>query len=267
MVTGISGGPQQSASNSIVMVNGSMSSPVVPTEQKKPSGDNRRSNKPIMEKRRRARINNCLNELKSLILDAMKKDPARHSKLEKADILEMTVKHLEGLRSEETASPDRFRAGYRHCVSEVVKYPGLEPGLKRRLVRHLEGCVNTPGTRPSGAPTPPSDNEDHISAPQHSTIFISAGPGSGVRLVPTRLSNGDIALVLPAGVNANTLGAVPTLVPLSPREGTSSSTSSEPRCFSPASSGWGTPPPNEEPVPLALITRRPSPEEKPWRPW
>lgn len=32
------------------------------------------SNKPIMEKRRRARINNCLNELKSLILDAMKKD-------------------------------------------------------------------------------------------------------------------------------------------------------------------------------------------------
>lgn len=27
-----------------------------------------------MEKRRRARINNCLNELKSLILDAMKKD-------------------------------------------------------------------------------------------------------------------------------------------------------------------------------------------------
>lgn len=27
-----------------------------------------------MEKKRRARINNCLNELKTLILDAMKKD-------------------------------------------------------------------------------------------------------------------------------------------------------------------------------------------------
>lgn len=27
-----------------------------------------------MEKRRRARINNCLNELKTLILDATKKD-------------------------------------------------------------------------------------------------------------------------------------------------------------------------------------------------
>ena len=32
------------------------------------------SNKPIMEKRRRARINQCLDELKALILEAMKKD-------------------------------------------------------------------------------------------------------------------------------------------------------------------------------------------------
>lgn len=37
-----------------------------------------------MEKRRRARINHCLNELKSLILEAMKKDvsiiPERQSR-------------------------------------------------------------------------------------------------------------------------------------------------------------------------------------------
>jgi hairy-and-enhancer-of-split protein len=31
-----------------------------------------------MEKKRRARINHCLNELKSLILDAMKKDVSVH---------------------------------------------------------------------------------------------------------------------------------------------------------------------------------------------
>ncbi|XP_063536070.1 protein hairy [Cydia strobilella] len=227
--------------------------PAVPEKK----AENRRSNKPIMEKRRRARINNCLNELKALILDAMKKDPARHSKLEKADILEMTVKHLEGLRTE--ASPDRFRAGYRHCVSEVSRFPGLEAGLRKRLVKHLEG--NVEGARPPGAPTPPSDAED--AAVPHSTILISAGPGSGVRLVPTRLSNGDIALVLPAGVSANALGAVPTLVPLSPR---ASSASSEPRCFSPASSGWSSPPPADDPAPLALVTRK-TPEDKPWRPW
>ncbi|XP_026734770.1 protein hairy [Trichoplusia ni] len=262
MVTGIAGSPQQAASNTVVV---NMSSPGPQPDQKK-NTDNRRSNKPIMEKRRRARINNCLNELKALILDAMKKDPARHSKLEKADILEMTVKHLEGLRSEGSGSPDRFRAGYRHCLSEVAKFQGIEPTLRRRLVRHLEGCVTSPGSRPASAPTPPSDNED-VPQTQHSTIFISAGPGSGVRLVPTRLSNGDIALVLPAGVNASTLGAIPTLVPLSPRDA-SSSTSSEPRCYSPASSGWGTPPPpNEDSAPLALVTRKQPSEEKPWRPW
>jgi len=32
------------------------------------------SNKPIMEKRRRARINNSLNDLKTLVLESMKKD-------------------------------------------------------------------------------------------------------------------------------------------------------------------------------------------------
>ncbi|KAM3965402.1 bHLH transcriptional repressor hairy [Aphomia sociella] len=242
MVTGIAGSPQQGVSNPVMVVNGNMSPPGVQADQKK-SSDNRRSNKPIMEKRRRARINNCLNELKALILDAMKKDPARHSKLEKADILEMTVKHLEGLRSEGAGSPDRFRAGYKHCVSEVAKFPGLETGLRKRLVKHLETYVNAAGVRSVRATTPPSDSEDVNTTSPHSTIFISAGPGSGVRVVPTRLANGDIALVLPAGVSASTLGAVPTLVPLSPRDASSSSASSEARCFSPASSGWGTPPP------------------------
>uniref|UniRef100_A0A161M2J5 Protein hairy n=1 Tax=Triatoma infestans TaxID=30076 RepID=A0A161M2J5_TRIIF len=60
--------------------------------------ENRRSNKPIMEKGRRARINNCLNELKSLILDALKKESGPPFKVGKADILEMTVKHVESLQ-------------------------------------------------------------------------------------------------------------------------------------------------------------------------
>lgn len=112
----------------------------------------KQSSKPIMEKRRRARINESLGQLKTLILDALKKDvswqregggcrlrqqplkwgegreggawdpysfqgylssvvvqgisplfspplqSSRHSKLEKADILEMTVKHLRNLQ-------------------------------------------------------------------------------------------------------------------------------------------------------------------------
>lgn len=58
----------------------------------------RKSNKPIMEKKRRARINNCLNQLKTLILES-DHERSRHSKLEKADILEMTVRYLQTLRA------------------------------------------------------------------------------------------------------------------------------------------------------------------------
>uniref|UniRef100_A0A8D3B7H0 Hairy-related 9 n=1 Tax=Scophthalmus maximus TaxID=52904 RepID=A0A8D3B7H0_SCOMX len=67
-------------------------------DKPKNASEHRKSSKPIMEKRRRARINESLGQLKTLILDALKKDSSRHSKLEKADILEMTVKHLRNLQ-------------------------------------------------------------------------------------------------------------------------------------------------------------------------
>ncbi|KAJ9580687.1 hypothetical protein L9F63_024135, partial [Diploptera punctata] len=117
--------------------------------------EQRRSNKPIMEKRRRARINHCLNELKALILDAMKKDPARHSKLEKADILEMTVKHLQSIQRQQLAVAvatdptvlHKFKTGFNECASEVSRYisriEGVEPAVKQRLVAHLANCVSS----------------------------------------------------------------------------------------------------------------------------
>jgi len=86
------------------------------------------SNKPIMEKKRRARINSCLNELKGILLEAMRKDPARHSKLEKADILELTVRHLQNIQRNQLAIAmatdptvlHRFKNGFSECASEVL---------------------------------------------------------------------------------------------------------------------------------------------------
>jgi hypothetical protein len=92
------------------------------------------SKKPQMEKLRRARINESLNELKSLVLDATKKDVrpnfliknslfsllfskhlalsfkvSRYSKMEKADILEMTVKYLRESKDKQSKSnPGEF---------------------------------------------------------------------------------------------------------------------------------------------------------------
>ncbi|TDH05676.1 hypothetical protein EPR50_G00124710 [Perca flavescens] len=116
--------------------------------------ESRKSSKPIMEKRRRARINESLGQLKTLILDALKKDSSRHSKLEKADILEMTVKHLRNLqRLQMTAAVNtdpsvlgKYRAGFSECVGEVTRFlstcEGVNTEVRTRLLSHLAACVS-----------------------------------------------------------------------------------------------------------------------------
>ena len=52
-----------------------------------------------MERRRRARINESLNELKSLVLTSLNKDHSKFNKMEKADVLELTVNYLKSLKS------------------------------------------------------------------------------------------------------------------------------------------------------------------------
>jgi hairy-and-enhancer-of-split protein len=241
--------------------------------------DNRRSNKPIMEKRRRARINNSLNELKTLILDAMKKDPARHSKLEKADILEMTVKHLQNLQRQQAAMSaatdpsvvSKFRAGFSECATEVGRFPGLDPIVKRRLLQHLASCLNQ-GSKPQEVPQVqvhivPNPGND---VAQNNGIILSNGNGTGVQLLPTRLPNGDIALVLPSAAapqNQPTNSPLPLLVPIPQRTSSTASASSSSN-YTPSQS----PEPDSmynQPKPLSLVVRRceePT-EDKPWRPW
>lgn len=115
----------------------------------------RKSKKPLMEKRRRARINNCLVQLKSLVLQAMKKDTTHYSKLEKADILEMTVKYLRSLQRRQitsavAADPTvaiKYSMGFTECASEVARYLGNAQGIndevRGRLLGHLSNCVQT----------------------------------------------------------------------------------------------------------------------------
>ncbi|GFS37294.1 protein deadpan [Nephila pilipes] len=122
------------------------------------ASENRRATKPIMEKRRRARINQCLSELKTLILDALNKDPSRHSKLEKADILEMTVRHLQNIQRQQMAAAistdssvlNKFKAGFNECATEVTRYisriEGVDPAMRQRLLSHLSNCLASMNT-------------------------------------------------------------------------------------------------------------------------
>lgn len=103
-----------------------------------------------MEKRRRARINQSLAALKTLILDSAKADNTKHSKLEKADILELTVRHFQRHRSLDVKGVNQYKAGYSDCVREVQRYletpdaqtmTVIDSGIRQRMLRHLDNCV------------------------------------------------------------------------------------------------------------------------------
>ncbi|CAM9745239.1 unnamed protein product [Bubo scandiacus] len=158
------------------------------------------SSKPIMEKRRRARINESLGQLKTLILDALKKDSSRHSKLEKADILEMTVKHLRNLqRAQMTAalSADptvlgKYRAGFNECMNEVTRFlstcEGVNTDVRTRLLSHLSACLGqiVAMNYPPPPPPPPSGQPAHLAQqPLHVQLPPAA---AGAVPVPCKLN-------------------------------------------------------------------------------
>lgn len=200
--------------------------------------------------------------------------PARHSKLEKADILEMTVKHLQNLQRQQAAISaatdpsvvSKFRAGFSECATEVGRYPGLDPVVKRRLLQHLATCLNQ-GSTAAAKPEMPQV-QVHIvpnnEVSQSNGIILSNGNGMGVQLVPTRLPSGDIALVLPTTTAPSappppSQQNMPLLVPIPQRTASTSSATS----YCPSES------PEPDYKPLSLVVRRDQVdiEEKPWRPW
>ncbi|XP_037086141.1 transcription factor HES-4-like, partial [Pollicipes pollicipes] len=118
----------------------------------KPMSEVRKIRKPIMEKKRRERINSCLQELKDMLIDenAVQRQGPKPSKLEKADILEQTVKHmreLHGLLRRGAAaaavaadSADTYRRGYQQCLQVVRSFTAQGDGgaALPRLVTNLE---------------------------------------------------------------------------------------------------------------------------------
>uniref|UniRef100_A0A8C9JXX8 Hes family bHLH transcription factor 1 n=1 Tax=Panthera tigris altaica TaxID=74533 RepID=A0A8C9JXX8_PANTA len=121
-------------------------------DKPKTASEHRKSSKPIMEKRRRARINESLSQLKTLILDALKKNESgsRHSKLEKADILEMTVKHLRNLQRAQMTGEGGLPRGplcgrpFRPPQLQVVTVPEREGGREVVAARVAGGLAVVP---------------------------------------------------------------------------------------------------------------------------
>ncbi|XP_018804568.1 PREDICTED: enhancer of split mdelta protein [Bactrocera latifrons] len=117
----------------------------------------RKVTKPLLERKRRARMNLYLDELKDLIVDTMEAQGEHIAKLEKADILELTVNYLRTHKHEIAASVaqhhaasgpavrginvEKFRAGYTQAAYEVSRVfatvPGLNAKFGTKLMKHL----------------------------------------------------------------------------------------------------------------------------------
>ncbi|XP_066512257.1 transcription cofactor HES-6-like isoform X2 [Hoplias malabaricus] len=105
--------------------------------------EERKLRKPLIERKRRERINHCLDQLRETVVGAFNLD---QSKLEKADILEMTVKHLQNIQSSKEPRLDaeahqRYSTGYIQCVHEVhtllLSCEWIDKTLGSRLLHHL----------------------------------------------------------------------------------------------------------------------------------
>ncbi|XP_044513872.1 hairy/enhancer-of-split related with YRPW motif protein 1 [Gracilinanus agilis] len=114
----------------------------------------RKRRRGIIEKRRRDRINNSLSELRRLVPSAFEKQGS--AKLEKAEILQMTVDHLKMLHSAggkgyfdaHALAMDYRSLGFRECLAEVARYLSIIEGLdtsdplRVRLVSHLNNYAS-----------------------------------------------------------------------------------------------------------------------------
>ncbi|XP_011297152.1 hairy/enhancer-of-split related with YRPW motif protein 1 [Fopius arisanus] len=162
-----------------------------------PGGDScqhasRKRRRGMIEKKRRDRINASLGELRRLV-PAAARDP--HSgKLEKAEILQLTVEHLRTLRNKGPEGYDSTKlamdyhaVGWGECAAEVGRYlvtmEGLDERdpLRLRLLSHLQSFHRE--HPPSNTTIPPQTSS--LTSTSTATSYDASGmPPSGGNVAP-----------------------------------------------------------------------------------
>lgn len=110
--------------------------------------------KPLLERKRRARMNRCVEDLKDLLVGVCSPEGEPITKLEKADVLELAVNHLKSLQKHNglaasalQRNKESFSSGFRHCANEVNKFindiPGIDISISQRLFHHLSNSCGS----------------------------------------------------------------------------------------------------------------------------
>ncbi|GAA6230016.1 hairy/enhancer-of-split related with YRPW motif protein 1 [Lates japonicus] len=211
--------------------NGNMSSPLgsmSPTTSTQVQARKRRRG--IIEKRRRDRINNSLSELRRLVPSAYEKQGS--AKLEKAEILQMTVDHLKMLHAAggkgyfdaHALAMDYRGLGFRECLAETARYLSIIEGLDNtdplriRLVSHLNNYA--------------SQREAHSG-------LSHLAWGSAFGSPPAHLAHHPLLLQHQQGAPLAPLPRSTTSSPQTPLSSTSASSTSSSSSSSSSSSGAG----------------------------
>ena len=167
--------------------------------------------------------------------------------MEKADILEMTVKHLKNLQNRLSATKshttgqlgtnnavvNKYKAGYKECAEEVHRYldsvPAVHPAVKDHLNVHLNTCSGTLEPTTSSVPCRESVhstktvNGTRIDS-MDSIAVERALPMTGVQIgIPLVSGNGSPQSLVLSGAALSSIqtpqGYVPVLI--SPGSGSS----------------------------------------------
>ncbi|KAM9357405.1 hairy-related 11 [Symphorus nematophorus] len=126
--------------------------------------------KPVVEKKRRDRINQSLAELRSLLLNHTSDPRLQNPKIEKAEILDLTVEYLQKWTDgtnrsndsskthahSESSAPALFTmegAGFQQCVAQLTSYmhritPAQRASLIEGLKNHTESQQTNNTTKP-----------------------------------------------------------------------------------------------------------------------
>lgn len=181
---------------------------------------NRKARKPLVEKKRRARINESLQELRLLLAGA-----EVQAKLENAEVLELTVRRVQGaLRGRarereqlQAEASERFAAGYIQCMHEVHTFvstcQAIDATVAAELLNHLlesmplregssfrdllgDALARPNGARSSPLPSPSAPVDDLCSDPEVvPEAELSGAPAEGQDLVPAALSSPTAAQI------------------------------------------------------------------------
>ncbi|XP_068571462.1 hairy-related 5 [Cebidichthys violaceus] len=143
----------------------------------------RRVPKPLMEKRRRERINQSLDTLRLLMLDSTHNEKLRNPKVEKAEILESVVNYLKREKgdakdprstsrgqTQKSARQHSFHDGMRSCLLRVSHFVASK---SQELEGTKEDAVQASLARPEPQTNPSSPGHIHMAqaalSPQHLT--------------------------------------------------------------------------------------------------